>query len=96
MRSLGRTYLVEVPDIKEQYIEDSGILLPAENKNNLVHYRGVVVGIGLGFKEDFEVKVGDVVIFNWKEKQGKVKVIFNQKLYYILEESLVLAVEEEE
>lgn len=95
MKSLGKTYLIEIPQIKEQII-DGGILLPAEDKKKLVHYRGKVIGIGLGFTQDSQVKVGDIVIFDWKEKKGKVKVLFNNKLYYIVEESLVLAVEEQE
>ena len=43
MRPLGKTYLIEIPDQKEEVLA-GGILLPAENKNKLVHYRGTICG----------------------------------------------------
>lgn len=93
MRSLGKTYLIKIEDQKEEVLE-GGILLPAENKNKLVHYKGQIQEIGLGFNGDNIVNKGDYVIFDWKQKQGKVKVILGQELYYIVEESLILAKEE--
>ena len=94
MRPLGKTYLIEIPDQKEEIL-DGGILLPAENKNKLVHYRGTIKEIGLGFKNDNIVSINDKVLFNWKVKKGKVKVIMENKLFYIVEEPLILAKESE-
>lgn len=95
MRPLGKTYLIEIPDIKEEKIE-GGIILPAENKNKLVHYRGIIKEVGLGFDKlnDNIVNKGDTIIFDWKEKKGKVKLLLSKDLYYIVEEPLILAKEE--
>jgi co-chaperonin GroES (HSP10) len=93
MRPLGKTYLIKIDDQKEEILE-GGIIIPAENKNKLIHYRGKITEIGLGFNGDNLVNKDDYVIFDWKKKEGKVKVKLSQELYYIVEEPLILAVEE--
>lgn len=93
MRPLGKTYLIEVPEQKSEVLE-GGIILPSENKTKLVHYRGKIKEIGLGFNSDNIVNKNDMVIFDWKQKQGKVKIILGKELYYIVEEPLILAIEE--
>jgi hypothetical protein len=40
------------------------------------------------------VNINDNIIFDWKTKEGKVKIILGQNLYYIIEEHLILAIEE--
>lgn len=93
MRPLGKTYLIEIPEIEDEILE-GGIIIPKEKKSNLVHYRGIIKEIGLGFKNDNIVNVGDKILFNWKEKAGKVKILLGQEMYYIVEEHLILAIEE--
>lgn len=93
MKPLGKTYLIEIPEQKEEILA-GGIILPSENKTKLVHYRGVIKEIGLGFNNDNIVNKGDMIIFDWKQKQGKVKILLGKELYYIVEESLILAIEE--
>lgn len=95
MRPLGKTYLIEIPDQKDEVLE-GGIIIPSENKTKLVHYRGKVKEIGLGFNNDNIVKINDIVYFDWKQKEGKVKILLGQELYYIVEEPLILAIEESE
>ena len=94
MKPLGKTYLIEIPDTKDEILE-GGIIVPKEKKSNLVHYRGIVKEIGLGFNNDNIVNVGDKIIFDWKEKSGKVKLLLSQDMYYIVEERLILAKEED-
>ena len=48
MRPLGKTYLIEIEDQKDEILE-GGIVIPSENKNKLIHYRGKIKEIGLGF-----------------------------------------------
>ena len=93
MKPLGKTYLIEIPEQKEEILA-GGIILPSENKTKLVHYRGIIKEIGLGFNKDNVVNKGDMIIFDWKQKQGKVKILLGKELYYIVEEPLILAVEE--
>lgn len=95
MRPLGKTYLIEIPNQKDEVLE-GGIIIPSENKTKLVHYRGKVKEIGLGFNNDNIVKINDIVYFDWKQKEGKVKILLGQELYYIVEEPLILAIEESE
>lgn len=95
MRPLGKTYLIKIEDQKDEILE-GGIILPSENKNKLIHYHGQIQEIGLGFDKTHDniVKKNDYVIFDWKQKNGKVKVILGDELYYIVEESLILAKDE--
>ena len=93
MRPLGKTYLIEIEDQKDEILE-GGIIIPSENKNKLIHYHGKIKEIGLGFNGDNLVNKNDYVIFDWKQKEGKVKIKLSQELYYIVEEPLILAIEE--
>lgn len=93
MRPLGKTYLIQIADQKEEILQ-GGIIIPSENKNNLIHYRGKIKEIGLGFNNDNLVNINDNIIFDWKTKEGKIKIILGQNLYYIIEEHLILAIEE--
>ncbi len=93
MKPLGKTYLIEIPEMKDEILE-GGIIIPKERKADLVHYRGIIKEIGLGFNNDNIVNVGDKILFDWKQKTGKVKILLGQDMYYIVEEDLILAIEE--
>ena len=95
MRPAGRSYLVEVEPDKDRIVD--GVLIPgAGNAARLAHYRGVVRAAGLGFGPgEAGLKEGDRVLFDWRKKEGKVKLMLAGRLYYAVPEDLVLAVEEE-
>lgn len=93
MRPLGKTYLIEIPEQKDEILE-GGIIMPKEKKSNLVHYRGIVKEIGLGFNNDNIVQKGQAVLFDWKQKAGKVKIFLGKDMFYVVEEDLILAIEE--
>ena len=94
MRSLGNTYLIEIPQMKQEVL-DGGIILPAENKFKCGHYRGIVKEIGLN-AHNSDINIGDIVYFDYTTKEGKVKVGFGTKLYYIVEEQYIFAKEIQE
>ncbi len=76
-----------------------GIILPESSRR--LDNSGEVVGLGdygrltkTGIEVPFEVKIGDIVYFEWHAAQRKLKV--GDDFYVILTEQDILFVEEEE
>ena len=76
-----------------------GIIIPDSSRR--LDNSGEVVGLGdygrltkTGIEVPFEVKIGDIVYFEWHAAQRKLKV--GDDFYVILTEQDILFVEEEE
>ena len=85
---LARRILVKIPKVVEE--EADGIIL-AETRRE-VPQRGEVVKLGQPGDIPFDVEVGDTVIF---PSTGHDRVTVNDEQYVLMDESLILAVEEE-
>jgi co-chaperonin GroES (HSP10) len=101
MKSVGKTYLIQVEMPTEEIVE-GGIILPQTTSNDqLIHYIGTVIDYGLGFTEEEKkdlVPIGTRVIVDWKTKDaiGKIKLKLGQNTYYIYDPKYVIAMFVEE
>ena len=96
-RPLHDRVLIEVLDSEEKTA--GGIIIPDSSRR--LDNSGEVVGLGdygrltkTGIEVPFEVKIGDIVYFEWHAAQRKLKV--GDDFYVILTEQDILFVEEEE
>jgi len=98
MQCIGKTIMLELPDIPSEVV-NGGIIIPGERSENVIHYTGIVFTYGTGFSEKElkrlkkEIPIGSKVFFDWKTKENKTKIRINAKWYMILPEDLILGIE---
>lgn len=95
MEAIGHRYLVQAQlQKKEEKIGD--IIIPQTAADRaLVYFIGTVIGHGTGLKKDKItdlVDIGTRIIFDYKNKSDKIKLMMNDKIYYIIDPDDVLAV----
>lgn len=94
MKSIGKTYLIEVEKPKEEII--NGIIIPqtATNRNS-IFYIGKIIEYGIGFSEDEKkelIPIGTTVIMDYTKNAKHIKVILADKLYYIYKPENILGI----
>lgn len=94
MKSIGKTYLIEVEKPKEEII--NGIIIPqtATNRNS-IFYIGKIIEYGIGFSEEEKkelIPIGTTVIMDYTKNAKHIKVILADKLYYIYKPENILGI----
>lgn len=94
MKSIGKTYLIEVEKPKEEII--NGIIIPqtATNRNS-IFYIGKIIEYGIGFSEEEKkelIPIGTTVIMDYTKNAKHIKVILADKLYYIYKSENILGI----
>lgn len=94
MKSIGKTYLIEVEKPKEEII--NGIIIPqtATNRNS-IFYIGKIIEYGIGFSEEEKkelIPIGTTVIMDYTKNAKHIKVILEDKLYYIYKPENILGI----
>lgn len=94
MKSIGKTYLIEVEKSKEEII--NGIIIPqtATNRNS-IFYIGKIIEYGIGFSEEEKkelIPIGTTVIMDYTKNAKHIKVILADKLYYIYKPENILGI----
>ena len=93
MQPIGKKYLVKVetPPPEENV---GGILVPSGRSEEEVHYRGTIVAHGTYMTEKELIPVDTKVVFDWKDKDSKMKIILNGQIFYICDPKAILALDE--
>lgn len=93
MLPIGNKYLVKVetPPPEENV---GGILVPSGRSEEEVHYRGTIVAHGTYMTEKELIPVDTKVVFDWKDKDSKMKIILNGQIFYICDPKAILALDE--
>ena len=93
MQHIGNKYLVnvETPPPEENV---GGILVPSGRSEEEVHYRGTIVAHGTYMTEKELIPVDTKVVFDWKDKDSKMKIILNGQIFYICDPKAILALDE--
>lgn len=93
MQPIGNKYLikVETPPSEENI---GGILVPSGKSSEEVHYRGVIVAHGTYMTEKELIPVDAKVVFDWKDKESKMKIILDGQIFYICDPKAILALDE--
>lgn len=93
MQPIGNKYLVKVetPPPEENV---GGILVPSGRSEEEVHYRGTIVAHGTYMTEKELIPVDTKVVFDWKDKDSKMKIILNGQIFYICDPKAILALDE--
>ena len=93
MQPIGNKYLVKVetPPPEENV---GGILVPSGRSEEEVHYRGTIVAHGTYMTEKELIPVDTKVVFDWKDKNSKMKIILNGPIFYICDPKAILALDE--
>ena len=93
MQPIGNKYLVKVetPPPEENV---GGILVPSGRSEEEVHYRGTIVAHGTYMIEKELIPVDTKVVFDWKDKDSKMKIILNGQIFYICDPKAILALDE--
>lgn len=100
MKSIGKTYLIEVIPQKEEII--NGIYIPqTASSRQSVFYIGKIIDYGLGFTEEEKqelLPIGTKVIMDYRKSvsANKIRLNFGPNTYYIYEPENILAIIEEE
>lgn len=94
MKSIGKTYLIEVEKPKEEII--NGIIIPQTTTNrNSIFYIGKIIEYGIGFSEEEKkelIPIGTTVIMDYTKNAKHIKVILADKLYYIYKPENILGI----
>ena len=88
MQPIGNKYLVKVNVPIEDKVGD--ILLPTGKTAEEIHYTGTIVEYGTYMTEKHLLPLNTNVIFNWKDKDSKIKISLNNELYYICNPNAIL------
>ena len=93
MQPIGNKYLikVEIPPSEEDV---GGILVLAGKAAEEAHYRGTIVAHGTYMTEKELLPIDTKVIFDWKDKESKMKIVLNGQIYYITDPKAILALDE--
>lgn len=93
MQPIGNKYLVKVetPPPEENV---GGILVPSGRSEEEVHYRGTIAAHGTYMTEKELIPVDTKVVFDWKDKDSKMKIILNGQIFYICDPKAILALDE--
>lgn len=93
MQPIGNKYLVKVetPPPEENV---GGILVPSGRSEEEVHYRGTIVAHGTYMTEKELIPVDTKVVFDWKDKDSKMKIILDGQIFYICDPKAILALDE--
>ena len=93
MQPIGNKYLikVETPPSEENI---GGILVPSGKSSEEVHYRGVIVAHGTYMTEKELIPVDTKIVFDWKDKESKMKIILDGQIFYICDPKAILALDE--
>lgn len=100
MKSIGKTYLIKIENIKTEYA--GNILLPETSSlTDLVPYIGRIHDYGLGFSPDEYkdlIPIGTKVIMDYRKEHanGKIRLIFGDEHFYVYKPENILAIIEEE
>ena len=95
MQPIGNKYLVkvEIPASEENV---NGIVVMSGRAAEEVHYKGTIVAYGTHMIEKELVPLDTKVIFDWKDKESKMKIVLNDKIFYICDPKVILALDEVE
>lgn len=99
MEAIGNRYLVQVKAPQKQEKIGDIILPQTVNEQSLVYYIGTVIGHGTSLdrtKIDDIVQINSKIIFDYKNKSDKIKLILSDKIYYLINPSDVLAIIEQD
>ena len=93
MQPIDNKYLVKVetPPPEENV---GGILVPSGRSEEEVHYRGTIAAHGTYMTEKELIPVDTKVVFDWKDKDSKMKIILNGQIFYICDPKAILALDE--
>ena len=93
MQPIGNKYLVKVetPPPEENV---GGILVPSGRSEEEVHYRGTIVAHKTYMTKKEFIPVDTKVVFHWKDKDSKMKIILNGQIFYICDPKAILALDE--
>lgn len=92
VRPLGDRVLIKEIDAKKNNETKSGIIIPETIDKEQGTHRGEVMAVGEGRYDEgvvvpMNVKVGDIIIFQWGDK-----ITIDDVEYYIVGESNILAI----
>lgn len=100
MKSIGKTYLIQIEPKKEETI--NGIYIPqTASSRETVYYIGRIIDYGTGFTEEEKTEllpIGTKVILDYRKEvsENKIRLNFEDNIYYIYEPEHILAIIEEE
>lgn len=94
MECIGKRYLIQAQLPKEEVTEE-GFIIPVYGTNrDFGSYIGTLIGWGTGFTQEEKkdlIPIGTKVIMDYSKDVSKVRVIMNEKSYYIYDPENILA-----
>lgn len=98
MKSIGKTYLINI-EISHKEETAGNIILPQTGlTRETIHYIGRIFDYGIGFTEEEKktlIPIGTKVLMNYKKDVNRIKLIIEDKIYYIYNPEDILGIIEE-
>lgn len=94
MECIGKRYLIQAQLPKEEVTKE-GFIIPVFGTNrDFGSYIGTLIGWGTGFTQEEKkdlIPIGTKVIMDYSKDVSKIRVIMNEKSYYIYNPEDILA-----